>query len=173
MHETGDPIVPCFTEEVNSLGIPTGIIVSGGHDMHERLDHLGIANCYLEYDTAGQHVGYLAYDPETSLGVVYNFLADIVCNNAPSCQSSIATGIAQAPANVRNWLYPVPADRSVTVEFQQAGTLTILDASGGVQLRTTYSAGNHTVDVSNLPNGLYLVRVEGASPRTARLVVAR
>lgn len=173
VHETGDPIVPCFTEEVNSLGIPTGIIVSGGHDMHERMDNLGIPNCYLEYDTAGQHVGYLLYDPETSLGLVYNFLADMVCANAPTCQSSISTGIAHAAPEAQNWLYPVPADHRVTVEFQQPGTLIILDASGREQIRKSYSVGPHTVDVSHLPNGLYLVRLDGASPRSARLVVAR
>ncbi|MBK9420849.1 MAG: carboxylesterase family protein [Flavobacteriales bacterium] len=173
VHETGDIIVPCFTQEVSSLGIPTGIIVSGGHDMHERMNHLGINNCYLEYDTTGQHVGYLTYDPETSLGLVYNFLADIVCGNAPTCQTSMPTGIAQTTSSARPWLYPVPADHKVTVELAQAGNLRVLDGSGRVVLRAAVLAGTDLLDVSALKNGLYVVITEGAVPQRASLVVAR
>ncbi|MBK8580689.1 MAG: carboxylesterase family protein [Flavobacteriales bacterium] len=173
VHETGDIIVPCYTEEVNALGIPSGIVVSGGHDMHERMNNLGIPNCYLEYDTTGQHVGYLTYDPETSLGLTYNFLADIVCGNTPACQTSMPTGISQTTGIERPWLYPVPADRSVTVDAAQPENLRVLDASGRVVLRATLVAGKNLLDVSRLKNGLYVVVVDGEVPQRTSLVVSR
>lgn len=172
IHETGDDVVPCYTSEVVVLNLPTGIIVSGGHDMNERVDHLGIPNCYLEYDTAA-HVGYLLYDQATCLGLVYNFLADVVCGQPLTCTSAIAASIADVPDDGPRWLYPVPADRTVTVDMPRAAQTTVWDASGRMVMRNRLPAGRSDLDVSRLPNGVYLMRVDGPSPLSMRMVVSR
>lgn len=172
IHETGDPTVPCYTEQAYAFGFPTGIVVSGDHDIQLRMAHIGVPNCYLEYDAA-QHVGYLQYDPEHSVDVVVQFLARVVCGEAPGCPE-VLTGIPEnkLPQDLLK-LYPQPASGPLTVELPAAGKLSITDARGRVVMRQVLPAGQSTLDVRGLPNGLYTARTDGPSPRSARLVIAR
>ncbi|MCB0765422.1 MAG: alpha/beta hydrolase, partial [Flavobacteriales bacterium] len=76
VHEVGDNVVPYYTQEVAVIGIPTGLIASGSHDIHVRLDNIEVPNCFLSYPTNG-HVGYLTSDPVNSVGFVAQFMADL------------------------------------------------------------------------------------------------
>jgi acetyl esterase/lipase len=172
VHETGDPVVPCFTEEAYALGFPTGIIVSGGHDIHERMTHIGVPDCYLEYDSA-QHVGYLVYDPANSLDVVVQFLARVVCGQFAGCPATIhehVPVISKADNGLRP--YPDPAAGPVFINMPSAGTVILTDLEGREALRAFLPKGKGIMDVSGLADGPYLMRTQDGRQRAARLIVA-
>ncbi len=172
IHETGDGIVPCYTEQAYALGFPTGIVVSGDHDISLRMDHIALPHCYLEYPGTG-HVGYLDYDPVNSLNFVYHFLASVVCNQAPDCSgATTALGETDVPANTVV-LYPVPARDIVRIDLREAAQIQIWDGQGRSVRRLGLPAGTAALDVSSLPNGLYLLQATGTTVRTTRLVIAR
>lgn len=173
IHETGDPTVPCYTAPVNAFGIPTGIIVSGDHDIQLRMKHVGVPNCYLEYNTA-QHVGYLNYDPTYSVDVVVQFLARNVCTDSPGCPEVLnLVGSEQAGAQYGLRLYPTPANDSATLDLKHPGTVSILDIGGREVLRKDLPAGVTKLNVSMLREGLYIVQLTGAVITSAKLMIQR
>ncbi|MBX2982089.1 MAG: carboxylesterase family protein [Flavobacteriales bacterium] len=172
IHETGDGVVPCYTEEAYALGLPTGIIVSGDHDINIRMESIGVPSCYLEYPGNG-HVGYLQYDPVNSLNFVVQFLASVACDLELDCSGATVAVNEHLPTAGELVLYPVPAKDAVTLEIPEAATVRVLDAQGRVMLEQLFSAGQNQLGTAELPNGIYLVRTEGTTLRTARLVIAR
>ncbi len=70
-------------------------------------------------------------------------------------------------------LYPNPATAAVAVETAHPTRITLLDLTGRVLRQPVALALRHTLDVSGLAPGLYLVRATGADGRAAvqRLVV--
>lgn len=169
VHESGDPTVPCFTEEAYAFGIPTGIIVSGGHDIYERATHIGVPNCYLQYEAA-QHVGYLTYDPTYSVDVVVQFLARVVCGTDPIGCPSILLNVEDAPAAAALHLYPSPATDRVSIDLPHAAVLGVFTMQGAEVMRRSFQQGTVQLDVSGLPDGVYLVRSVDGAAWQARLV---
>ena len=173
IHETGDPTVPCYTAQAYAFGLPTGIIVSGDHDIQLRMAHVGVPNCYLEY-YAAQHVGYLVYDPIHSVDVVVQFLARAVCNEDPGC-SSILTTVGPEPDGARSGphVYPTPANSSVTLDMEKPGIVSVLDAAGREVLREFLPGGASKLNVSMLGEGLYIIQLNGVVNSSAKLMIQR
>jgi hypothetical protein len=161
-----------YTEEAYALGFPTGIVVSGDHDISVRMDHLNLPHCYLEYP-GDDHVGYLTYDPVNSLNFVFGFLASEVCGQPLPCSSATAVGIEDVAASSDLAPYPVPADDHITLDLQEAALVTLLDGQGRTVWRQQLRAGVQRIATGELPDGIYLLRSEGRALRTARLVIAR
>ena len=173
IHETGDPTVPCYTAEAYAFGFPTGITISGDHDIQLRMAHVGVPNCYLEYQQ-NQHVGYLTYDPVYSTDLVVQFLARNVCNETPGCANVLAsTGPEHELPQPGLKLYPTPANDHVSVEISQPETVSIIDLGGHEVLRHELSTGVNKLDITDLHAGLYIVRTSGAVPASSMLVVER
>ena len=172
IHETGDAVVPCYTAEAYAFGFPTGIIVSGDHDLKIRMDNLAIPSCYLEYPGT-DHVGYVSYDPVNSMNFVVQFLASIACDVEVDCSGAAVAVNEHTQAADELLLYPVPANDAITLEMPEAATIQILDGQGRVVVEQRLPAGQNHIATAELSNGLYLVRTEGTTIRTARLVIAR
>ncbi|HMN05855.1 MAG TPA: carboxylesterase family protein [Flavobacteriales bacterium] len=171
IHETGDNVVPCFTQQAYAFGFPTGIVVSGSHDISVRMDNIGVPHCYLEY-IANDHVGYLNYDEDNALGFAAEFMAGVVCNETLTC--GVATGVAEAGTAPQTLeLFPVPARDIVTLGLPEAAEVMVLDVQGRTVLQQRLPAGQSNLDVGMLPNGIYTVRAQGRSTLVTRLVVAR
>ena len=172
IHETGDGVVPCYTAEAYALGFPTGIIVSGDHDINIRMENIGVPSCYLEYPGTG-HVGYLTSDPVNSMNFVVQFLASIACDLEVDCSGATVAVNEHNPSADQLLLYPVPANDAITLEMPEAATMKVMDAEGRIVMEQRLSAGQHHIGTAELSNGLYLVRTEGTTIRTARLVITR
>lgn len=171
IHETGDGVVPCYTEQAYALGFPTGIVVSGDHDVTVRMGNIGVPRCYLEYGGNG-HVGYLEYDKDNALEFVASFLADVVCDAPLSC--GVSTGVAEETVKPTALpLHPVPARDRITLDLDEISAVTIMDGQGRLVWEGQLAAGPNSLDVSTWPNGLYLVRSLGQVVRTGRIVVSR
>lgn len=171
IHETGDPTVPYGTQEVSVIGFPTGLTASGSGDIHRRLDHIGVPNCFLSY-TADQHVGYLTYDPDNAIAFVTDFLANVVCGDDADC-GTIYAGVETLESSSPLLTSPNPTNGPFTLKLEERCTLTVLDISGRVMISLAMSPGMATVDISALPDGVYQLRCTGDRVRTARILKQR
>ena len=168
IHETGDPTVPYGTQMVSVIGIPTGLTASGSSDIHRRMDHVGVPNCFLSY-TADQHVGYLNYDTDNAIAFVTDFLANVVCGNDANC-GTIYAGLDEVGEDPRLQVSPNPTDGLVTIRPDERCTVTVLDIAGRVMKVIPAAMGAVVVDMSSLPAGLYEVRCTGDHVRSGRVV---
>ncbi|MBL7938292.1 MAG: carboxylesterase family protein [Flavobacteriales bacterium] len=168
VHETGDAVVPYYTQEVSVFGIPTGLIASGSHDIHERLDHLGIDNCLLTYPGNG-HLGYLDSDPEGALGFVHDFCADLVCGEGADC-GNVQASIGNGPS-VHQGLSASPnPTRGILNVMGGISPLIVQDPSGREVLRTNAVPGSTVLDLSHLSDGTYLLRSIDPAVPVVRIV---
>jgi acetyl esterase/lipase len=168
LHEEGDGVVPYGTQEVSVIGIPTGLIASGSSDVHRRLDHEGVPNCFVSYPGT-QHVGYLTYDTENAFGAVARFCADVVCGQQISC-GQLPLAVATANDVVPPVVYPNPTMGQLNVHIEERSALMLMDAAGRAVLQLTVVPGAMTLDLSALPNGMYTLRIQGTQIRTSRVV---
>lgn len=168
IHEVGDGVVPYYTQEVSVIGIPTGLVASGSHDLHLRFAHLDVPNCFLSYP-GNAHVGYLQTDVQTALGFVAQFMADIVCGQEPGCGNITTTSVDElANAGAAN-AYPNPTTGLVRLELPAGEWATLLDLEGRILRTLRSSTGLVQFDLSGMTNGVYLLRTS-VHPEGQRLV---
>ena len=77
---------------------------------------------------------------------------------------SISTSIGDIMNSVELNVYPNPSSSYITVQSNESYSLiTVIDLNGKELIRNKKGGNNQIIDVSNLANGMYMVRVEGAS----------
>ncbi len=85
--------------------------------------------------------------------------------------SSAGTGLAEMPSDPVLSVYPVPARNAVTVVSSGASTLELFDLTGR-KVYMAHSNGTHTIDVSDLPKGVYLLKAgKGHASAISKVVV--
>lgn len=168
IHETGDQTVPYGTQMVSVIGIPTGLTASGSSDIHRRMDHIGVPNCFLSYNQS-QHVGYLSYDTDNSIAFVTDFLANVVCGDDANC-GTIYAGVDEQEPVAPLSLSPNPTTGLFSFSSDGRATVTVMDIAGRVVLERQTSPGVVTIDISSLPSGVYGVHCSGERVRVGRVV---
>ena len=167
IHETGDDVVPYFTEEVAVFGIATGLIASGSHDLHLRMQNLGIENCLLSY-TQNDHVGYFTYDPVNSLAFALGRCASLVCGLDGNC-GNIVAAVPVVNTTSSFTVTPNPVVDEVVVHVEGRNDLFLMDAKGELVWSSLSATGAVRVDMTSFPAGVYFMRVIGASAGTTRI----
>ncbi len=83
-----------------------------------------------------------------------------------------ATGVGENSAQSVA-VYPNPASGFFNLSSNLEGQLSLMDVSGRVVLHTDVVAGNNTIDISNLTNGIYIANVllNDGSKATAKVMV--
>ncbi len=168
VHEAGDAIVPCYTQEVSVFGIPTGLIASGSAHIHQHAEAIGLEHCFLLYPGNG-HVGYFNTDPQGSEAIVVDFLANVVCGQPASCglqAASVTEEAVAAPLAV----FPNPSTGRFTVTLAQATILDLFDATGRLVFSTTEPTGDRVLDL-DLGPGTYLLRDRMQPGRVTRILI--
>ncbi|MCB0771069.1 MAG: T9SS type A sorting domain-containing protein [Flavobacteriales bacterium] len=171
VHEVGDGVVPYYTQEVSVIGIPTGLVASGSHDIHVRLDNLMAPNCFLSYPTNG-HVGYLSSDADNALAFVAQFCGELVCGMDPTC-GELTTGLTEAPSLNALSVSPNPTNGLIRFHSEHTGTMVVLDMSGREVMREAVVPGEASMDLRELPDGVYVLRIAGRPDRSTRVVVVK
>jgi hypothetical protein len=69
------------------------------------------------------------------------------------------TGIHELKKSSDISVFPDPATDKITIETPAKGRLSILNASGQELMIRQISEGNSVIDISNLPRGVYFVRL--------------
>ncbi|MBQ9473413.1 MAG: Omp28-related outer membrane protein [Bacteroidales bacterium] len=82
-------------------------------------------------------------------------------------------GIGDVPDNQEVAVFPNPASHQLFVDSDsEIEELALCDISGRVVLSVKHAAGNtHTLNVSSLPSGLYMLRIRSASGTSVQKVV--
>lgn len=171
IHEDQDGTVPYGTQEINALGIPTGLIASGSRDIHIRAENLGIDNCLLTYPDNANHVGYLAngFHP-AALEFVTRFCADIVCDGGTFCGSTFVS-IDEATAELeRINLFPNPTSGMLQFTAKSQGVVEVYDMTGRMLMSRPMMTGTQQLDVYALPQGTYILRLIGEEVSTVKFV---
>lgn len=168
IHEDGDGTVPYGTQEVSVVGIATGLIASGSRDIHVRFDNIGVDNCLKTYN-ANAHVGYLQSDPDVSFGYVAKFLGEQVCQQAVTC-GNLATGVEELAGTGSLTVFPNPTNGQLQFDLDTPARVRLLDMSGREVMSDRMGAGTVRMDISGLPDGVYMLRTDGAAPRVARVL---
>ncbi len=156
IHEVGDGVVPYYTQEVSVVGIATGLIASGSHDIHLRFEHVGVPNCFLSYPGNG-HVGYMQSDAQTALGFVGQFMADLVCNEQISCGNLLTTSINEVPTRQAPAPYPNPSADVVWLDLAAGEWATLSDLQGRMLQTVRATTDRVQFDISGLASGVYVV----------------
>lgn len=170
VHEVGDAVVPYFTEEVEVLSIPTGLIASGSHDVHRYMDAIGVENCLLSYP-GNDHVGYLSSDFQGSIGFIADFLRDKTCGTIPDCGAIIAA-VEEREEELFS-VYPNPVTDFVRISAAFEKRVRIMDQAGRVVFDEMIPSGDHPMDIRHLSRGMYTMHVIGSTARSERIIVSR
>lgn len=141
---------------------------STGHNVV--VDGYNTDNYYhVNFGWGGSNNGWYLLPDEMpySLTVVEGLIVDIIKNGAVSVHET------EAESNSAFRIYPNPAAGFITVEHNDIGSLfTISDMEGRVVLTETVSGTKKQVDISDLSQGIYIVKLQGKE-RSERLVVIR
>ncbi len=169
IHDVGDFIVPYFTQQVSVLGIPTGLIASGSHDVHSYANSLGIDNCLLEFPGSG-HVSYLNSDFDGSFGFIVDFFADLVCGQSPDCGQIIAS-VPERPQD-RLQIYPNPTTGSLTIGLDKPAVIELRNMVGQlIEMKQYQRAGQVAWDMRALPEGMYSITVREEGKAQSQLLI--
>ena len=170
VHENGDPIVPYLTAPVTVNGIPAGLMASGSHDIHLRMENAGIEHCLLTY-IAGTHVGYLLTDPFGALDHVVEFNAALVCEEDAYC-GMIVSEVEESDLEIKPLqVFPSLAADRIFVLTEHTTTAHLFDMEGRSLTSMRLSTGKNMIDVGALANGTYLLRT--SENLTARFVILK
>lgn len=167
IHEVGDGVVPYYTQEVSVIGIPTGLIASGSHDIHQHAANIGLVNCFKSYPGTG-HVGYLSTDFAVAMDWTAQFLGELSCGTAVSCGAT--TSIAGTQRPVAASAFPNPTNGNLQFELPEASIVKVIDASGRLVLSERFAQGTARMDLSSLPTGAYAAEVRNSAIETFRVV---
>jgi hypothetical protein len=89
-----------------------------------------------------------------------------------ACGFPLSTGnLIEKPKEIL--IYPNPATDVITIQMSntEASTIEIIDVTGKVVLIRNNQAQRATIDINNLPNGIYLVRVSSGSNMEVQKII--
>ena len=170
IHEVGDGVVPYYTQEVSVIGIPTGLTASGSHDIHVRMDNLGLVNCFKSYPGSG-HVGYLTSDYAVAMDWTALFIGQLVCGAEVTCGES-TTAVVEAVSTDELIVVPNPTNGAVRFELKEQAYIRVLDISGREVMGQRAVPGTVRMDLSALPNGVYMLHSRSTTEQWVRVVKA-
>jgi hypothetical protein len=134
-----------------------------GYNIFKSNEPTGDFELYATVDTTV----FLDEDAELDVWHCYRITA-IYESEVEYCESEMSEHACEAfwvdiPENVNDVfnLFPNPANDLVMVEHSHnINRLTIYNSSGHIQFNKEINRNTHQIDVSSLPNGIYLVRIE-------------
>lgn len=165
-HGTEDDVVPYGTDTISfDLGfiVLHIAVVHGSSSVHERLNNVGIPNCFTTYEGQG-HV------PEADLGSYYdttfvkarNFYASLLCENEINCEfEEIATSIANISSTNTIKVYPNPFTSELNIdgiENLEIESFEIYNLNGQ-RLQFIDSNDIKAMNLNYLKKGMYILRM--------------
>jgi acetyl esterase/lipase len=165
-HGTEDEVVPYGTDTISfSLGFVTInlSVVDGSSSVHERLDNVGVPNCFTSYEGQG-HV------PESGLGAYYdttyvkarNFFYSLFCQDVINCEyEELITGIDDLTKASQLKVYPNPFTDHLyfeSAEQMQIGSIELYNLNGQ-RLQKIDGNAITELDLAELSKGLYILRI--------------
>lgn len=158
-HGTDDQTVPYGSAMQFAFGIAPVLEVDGSSSINEKMNQVGLEHCFEIYEGL-DHVPHMTNPAvlDTTMSIMSNFLAHHVCTIPLDCSyRTISVGTDELSKVEEDLLvYPNPANSSVFIGSNDVKRIEIYNMTG--KMIETENNTNR-MDVSNLPNGLYVFRL--------------
>jgi len=107
--------------------------------------------------TTGQFLGTVDFDPETGLfNLTSAGQADIYVHKLSQPNAGLGENFPEQTMSI----YPNPNDGRFIIELHEESNITVINSLGATVHRAFYAAGSHSLDLSYLPSGVYLIKSE-------------
>jgi PKD repeat protein len=103
-------------------------------------------NPTMTYNTAGDYTVILTATNECGTSIHQEVLSVNSCTNIDEVENVIS-------------IYPTPASNNITIVNAENANVEIINALGQVVYTNENISSNHTIDISNLSNGTYFVKI--------------
>jgi hypothetical protein len=128
-------------------------------------------NDYAEIDGANSRSFIATANGSYAVIVTANSCADTSDCVYVFSYTSGTTAVQPPKRNLQFEVYPNPGDGYYTIRLNTAYTLEVTNVVGTTLLQEARPAGNSTLDLSHLPQGVYSLRVATADGQQTKLVV--
>lgn len=115
---------------------------------HGYVRYYAVLNSGLPVGTQIKNTGYIYFDTNPA----------VVTNTAINTIHVHTASVNPIPSPLQVKVYPNPASDNIFVENLEGGSLSILNVNGTVMLQNNINNNKTAIDISNLPNGVYLLR---------------
>jgi para-nitrobenzyl esterase len=173
LHGDNDATVPYGSETINLLGFYPIMEVHGSGAIHPYTETIGLKNCFKSFSGLGHnlHLENAAYY-DTTTTYINQWLQHFVCNADDYCYEYVLSVNEITISNLQ--LYPNPAHEKLNITADELIVQVIIrDLNGKLILSETPLSESTSLDVTFLPQGMYLVEVRsilGAS-KTQKLII--
>ena len=170
-HGTDDQTVPFGSDMQYAFGFAPVLEVDGSSSIHEKMNEVGIEHCFEIHEGLG-HVPHStnAAILDTTMSIMSNFLAHHICAIPLDCSyRTISVGTEELSMDEDNLLvYPNPANSTLFIASNDLKQIEVYNMTG--ELVSTEFNSNR-MEVSNLPNGLYVFRLTTSTGKTNKTVL--
>jgi para-nitrobenzyl esterase len=170
-HGTNDQTVPYGSAMQYAFGIAPVLEVDGSASINEKMNQVGLEHCFEIYE--GQdHVPHMtnAAILDTTMSIMSNFLTHHICSIPLDCSyRTISVGTEELSIEEENLLvYPNPANSTLFIASNDLKQIEVYNMTG--ELVSTEFNTNR-MEVSHLPNGLYVFRLTTSTGKTNKTVL--
>ena len=175
VHDTTDPTVPFYTQEVSVQGFPTGLIASGDGSINNYLNRIGGVEHQLVSYNNGWHVDYLGAQAtfDTTVAQTARFL---VGSHDNICLERV--GITEVAVDDASFtVYPNPTEGKIAIKNTngKAYNLNVYNTLGQVVYNRNQVSDMNTTISLNVEPGFYIVKMtnttNNATLATEKLIV--
>ena len=171
-HGTNDQTVPYGSAMQYAFGISPVVEVDGSSSINEKMNQVGLEHCFEIYE--GQdHVPHMTntFYLDTTMSIMSNFLAHHICSIPLDCNyRTISVGTEELSMEEEDNLivYPNPANATILVASSDIKLIEVYNMTGEL-VSTEFNTNG--MNVSNLPNGLYVFRLTTSKGKTNKTVI--
>lgn len=171
-HGTNDQTVPYGSAMQYAFGISPVVEVDGSSSINEKMNQVGLEHCFEIYE--GQdHVPHMTntFYLDTTMSIMSNFLAHHICSIPLDCNyRTISVGTEELSMEEEDNLivYPNPANATILVASSDIKLIEVYNMTGEL-VSTEFNTNG--INVSNLPNGLYVFRLTTSKGKTNKTVI--
>lgn len=170
-HGTNDQTVPYGSAMQYAFGVAPVVEVDGSSSINEKMNQVGLEHCFEIYEGM-DHVPHMtnAAILDTTMSIMSNFLTHHICNIPLDCNyRTITVGTEELSQVEENLLvYPNPANSTVFIGSNDIKQIEIYNITGEL---VTAEFNTNRIEVSNLPNGLYVFRLTTSTGKANKTVV--
>ena len=170
-HGTNDQTVPYGSAMQYAFGIAPVLEVDGSSSINEKMNQVGLEHCFEIYEGL-DHVPHASNAAilDTTMSIMSNFLAHHICNISLDCSyRTISVGTDELTEREQSSVvYPNPANSHVFVGSNDIKQIEIYNMTGEL-VSTEFNTNG--MNVSNLPNGLYVFRLTTSKGKTNKPIL--
>ncbi len=170
-HGTNDQTVPYGSAMQYAFGIAPVLEVDGSASINEKMNQVGLEHCFEIYEGL-DHVPHASNAAilDTTMSIMSNFLAHHICAIPLDCNyRTISVGTEELSTEEDNLLvYPNPANATLFIASNDLKQIEVYNMTG--ELVSTEFNTNR-MEVSNLPNGLYVFRLTTSTGKTNKTII--